>query len=101
MLPDMFVYFYFTQPFLSFSSNLYMCYTSIHPHPSIQKRSTVLPAGHEVIDSVFIFHIYLHLFEGQKYLIPAAPSGIDFQQQFLQSPTSRWSIRSTDNQSAL
>lgn len=78
-----------------------MCYTSIHPHPSIQKRSTVLPAGHEVIDSVFIFHIYLHLFEGQKYLITAAPSGIDFQQQFLQSPTSRWSIRSTDNQSAL
>lgn len=103
MLPDMFVYFYFTQPFLSFHSFLLIYTCLIHPsiHPSIQKRSTVLPAGHEVIDSVFIFHIYLHFFEGQKYLITAAPSGIDFQQQFLQAQTSHLSIRSTDNQSAL
>lgn len=106
MLPDMFVYFYFTHPFLSCHSFLliYTCliHPSIHPSTSIHPKKKYCPTCRTWGHRLSLYFPYLPtFFEGQKYLITAAPSGIDFQQQFLQSPTSRWSIRSTDNQSAL
>lgn len=100
MPPDMFVCFYFTQPFFVislFSSNL-------------SKYCTTWRTWGHRLSLYFLysptFFLKVKFFFLQKYLITAAPSGIDFQQQFVQAPTSRlssWSvgIRSTDNQSAL